>query len=104
MLSWPMEPFGAVRLKTVRQRNKNRIPVFPFVELWSLRRSRRARHARLQSRALYCSPFHKDCYMSDGTHTISFRHGDHICLFYRDPDEQMAIATPFVQIGLLRGE
>lgn len=35
---------------------------------------------------------------------ISFRHGDHICLFYRDQQEQMGVAAPFVQIGLLKGE
>jgi hypothetical protein len=39
-----------------------------------------------------------------GIPAISFRQGDHVCLFYREPQEQMDVAAPFVQIGLLRGE
>lgn len=42
--------------------------------------------------------------MSDGMHAISFRHGDHICLFYNDIQEQLAVAVPFVKDGLQRGE
>lgn len=42
--------------------------------------------------------------MHDEIHVVSFRHGDHICSFYRDEQEQMAIAAPFVRIGLLGGE
>ena len=42
--------------------------------------------------------------MSDGMHAISFRHGDHICLFYNDINEQTAVAVPFVKAGLLQGE
>ena len=42
--------------------------------------------------------------MSHAVHLVSFRHGDHICLFYRDPQEQIDVAAPFVKIGLLRGE
>ncbi len=34
----------------------------------------------------------------------SFQKGDHICYFYRRPAEQIAVAGPFVHIGLLRGE
>lgn len=37
-------------------------------------------------------------------HVASFRNGDHICLFYRSAEEQLATAAPFVQVGLLRGE
>jgi hypothetical protein len=42
--------------------------------------------------------------MAVGIPAISFRQGDHICLFYREPQEQMDVAAPFVEIGLLRGE
>jgi hypothetical protein len=42
--------------------------------------------------------------MSNGMDVISFRHGDHICLFYSDIVEQMSIAAPFVKVGLLRCE
>jgi hypothetical protein len=42
--------------------------------------------------------------MHNEVHVVSFRHGDHICYFYRDEQEQMAIAAPFVRIGLLSGE
>ncbi len=42
--------------------------------------------------------------MHNEVHVVSFRHGDHICSFYRDEQEQMAIAAPFVRIGLLTGE
>jgi DcmR-like sensory protein len=35
---------------------------------------------------------------------ISFRHGDHICLFYNDINEQTILTVPFVKVGLLRGE
>lgn len=42
--------------------------------------------------------------MHNEVHVVSFRHGDHICSFYRDEHEQMAIAAPFVRIGLLGGE
>lgn len=35
---------------------------------------------------------------------VSFRHGDHICVFYRDHEEQTNVAAPFVQTGLLRDE
>ena len=31
-------------------------------------------------------------------------HGDHICLIYEDPAEQMAVAVPFIRDGLDRGE
>src|ERR1700727_3175360 len=37
-------------------------------------------------------------------HVASFRNGDHICFVYRTPEEQLATAAPFVQVGLLRGE
>jgi hypothetical protein len=42
--------------------------------------------------------------MHNEVHVVSFRHGDHICSFYRDEEEQMAIAAPFVRVGLLAGE
>jgi MEDS: MEthanogen/methylotroph, DcmR Sensory domain len=42
--------------------------------------------------------------MQTAVHAVSFHHGDHICLFYQDVEEQMAVAVPFVEIGLLRGE
>jgi hypothetical protein len=42
--------------------------------------------------------------MTAGIPVISFRQGDHICLFYRDDQEQMKVAAPFVEIGLLSGE
>jgi hypothetical protein len=35
---------------------------------------------------------------------ISFRHGDHICLFYNDINEQTILTVPFVKVGLRRGE
>lgn len=42
--------------------------------------------------------------MQNALHAVSFHHGDHICLFYKDVEEQMSVAAPFVEIGLLRGE
>jgi len=42
--------------------------------------------------------------MATAIPVISFRHGDHICLFYRDHQEQMGVAAPFVQVGRLKGE
>jgi hypothetical protein len=42
--------------------------------------------------------------MTADIHVASFRNGDHICLFYRNAEEQLATAAPFVQVGLLRGE
>jgi MEDS: MEthanogen/methylotroph, DcmR Sensory domain len=42
--------------------------------------------------------------MTPDIHVASFRNGDHICFFYRDTEEQLATAAPFVQVGLLRGE
>lgn len=42
--------------------------------------------------------------MSDAVHIVTFHHGDHVCLFYRDLEEQMAIAAPFVNVGLRRDE
>ena len=42
--------------------------------------------------------------MTPNIHVASFRNGDHICLFYRDAEEQLATAVPFVQVGLMRGE
>src|SRR5260370_4083608 len=32
------------------------------------------------------------------------KHGDHICLIYENPAEQMAVAVPFIIDGLDRGE
>jgi hypothetical protein len=42
--------------------------------------------------------------MKPDIHVAAFRNGDHICLFYRDVEEQLSTAVPFVQLGLLRGE
>lgn len=42
--------------------------------------------------------------MSEGIHVDAFRNGDHICLFYRSPEEQFSTAAPFVHVGLLRNE
>ena len=42
--------------------------------------------------------------MTPDIHVASFRNGDHICFLYRNADEQLATAVPFVQAGLLRGE
>jgi MEDS: MEthanogen/methylotroph, DcmR Sensory domain len=42
--------------------------------------------------------------MTAAVHVASFHSGDHICFFYRDAEEQLDTAAPFVQIGLLRGE
>ncbi len=33
-----------------------------------------------------------------------FTNGDHVCLFYKSPAEQVATVGPFVQVGLLRNE
>src|ERR1700722_10115790 len=32
------------------------------------------------------------------------KHGDHFCLIYEDPAEQIAVAVPFIRDGLDRGE
>src|ERR1700738_3351194 len=32
------------------------------------------------------------------------KHGDHICLIYENPAEQMAVTVPFIVDGLRRGE
>jgi hypothetical protein len=42
--------------------------------------------------------------MTPDIHVASFRNGDHICFFYRNAEEQILTAAPFVQVGLLRGE
>lgn len=42
--------------------------------------------------------------MLDVQHVVSFRKGDHICLFYKDVEEQLATAAPFVKLGLLADE
>lgn len=42
--------------------------------------------------------------MTAAVHVASFHSGDHICFFYRDAEEQISTAAPFVQAGLLRGE
>jgi hypothetical protein len=42
--------------------------------------------------------------MANEIRVTSFQKGDHICYFYRDPAEQIAVAGPFVQVGLLGGE
>lgn len=42
--------------------------------------------------------------MTPDTTISSFRNGDHICLFYKNLEEQFATAVPFVKVGLLRGE
>lgn len=42
--------------------------------------------------------------MTPDIHVASFRNGDHICFFYRDAEEELATAAPFVRVGLLRGE
>ncbi|HKW66216.1 MAG TPA: MEDS domain-containing protein [Terriglobales bacterium] len=42
--------------------------------------------------------------MSRDACITSFQKGDHICLFYRTPVEQLSAAGPFVQVGLERGE
>jgi len=35
---------------------------------------------------------------------FQFRHGDHICLFYRSHEALMEVLTPFVGEGILKGE
>src|ERR1700733_7681230 len=42
--------------------------------------------------------------MTHDSHLASFRKGDHICFVYQDAEEQLSTASPFVQIGLARGE
>lgn len=42
--------------------------------------------------------------MNDAYPVVSFRNGDHICLFYRSIEEQLLTAVPFVKLGLLRDE
>ena len=42
--------------------------------------------------------------MTPEIHVSAFRNGDHICFFYKDLEEQLATAAPFVMLGLLRGE
>jgi MEDS: MEthanogen/methylotroph, DcmR Sensory domain len=42
--------------------------------------------------------------MAADIHVAAFRKGDHICLFYKNVQEQLATAVPFVQAGLLRDE
>ena len=37
-------------------------------------------------------------------HAVSFTKGDHICLFYRDWQDQISISAPFVELGLRRQE
>jgi hypothetical protein len=37
-------------------------------------------------------------------HALSFTKGDHICLCYRDWQDQISISAPFVEIGLRREE
>jgi len=43
-------------------------------------------------------------FASDAVRVVSFRQGDHICLFYRDLEEQVSTVGPFVKVGLLRNE
>lgn len=42
--------------------------------------------------------------MAADIHVAAFRKGDHICFFYKNLEEQMSTAVPFVQVGLVRGE
>src|SRR5690242_11458773 len=42
--------------------------------------------------------------MPAATHTVFFREGDHICLFYRTIEEQFETLVAFVKIGLERDE
>jgi hypothetical protein len=35
---------------------------------------------------------------------FQFKHGDHICLFYRTQDDLMEVLTPYVAEGILKGE
>jgi DcmR-like sensory protein len=35
---------------------------------------------------------------------FQFRHGNHICLFYRSEDSLMEVLTPYIAEGILRGE
>ena len=42
--------------------------------------------------------------MTHDLHLASFQKGDHICFVYRDTEEQLSTAAPFVQVGLARGE
>src|SRR5579884_2281830 len=42
--------------------------------------------------------------MASAVHVSAFQKGDHICLFYRDIDEQMSTLAPFVRVGLERNE
>jgi DcmR-like sensory protein len=41
---------------------------------------------------------------SSGIHVSHFTHGDHICLFYSDLDEQVATVGPYVLDGLAHNE
>ena len=42
--------------------------------------------------------------MSATAHTIFFREGNHICLFYRSVEEQFETLIAFIKIGLNRNE
>jgi hypothetical protein len=42
--------------------------------------------------------------MAAAAHVAFFRKGDHICLFYRSAEEQLAELLPFVEAGLSRNE
>jgi len=42
--------------------------------------------------------------MAAATHTLFFREGDHICLFYRTVEEQLETLATFIKIGLDRDE
>ena len=42
--------------------------------------------------------------MAFPVHVVSFTRGDHICLFYRDLEDQVFTSAPYVEIGLSRRE